>query len=69
METITVQLNGKPQTQPATQTVQGLIAQLELGNQRYAVEINSTLVPRSTYPQHKLQANDHIEIVQAIGGG
>ena len=69
METISIQLNGEPQTQPAAQTVQGLIDQLELSNKRYAVEINGILVPRSTYPQHTLQANDHIEIVQAIGGG
>ena len=69
METINILLNGEPHTQLATQTVQGLLSQLVLSNQRYAIEINSTLVPRSTYPHHKLQANDHIEIVQAIGGG
>lgn len=65
----TVQLNGEPRHLANAHTVQDLITELALGNQRYAIEINGTLVPRSTYPEHPLEANDQIEIVQAIGGG
>ena len=46
-----------------------LIGLLELVDQRIAVEVNSELVPRSTFEQYQLQPDDKIEIVRAIGGG
>ena len=49
--------------------VQDLINSLALGRTRFAVEVNGTLVPRSTYAAHQLRADDRVEIVQAIGGG
>ena len=65
----TIQLNGQPHPLVAAHSVRDLVDELDLCNQRYAVEINGILVPRSTYAQHILVKNDQVEIVQAIGGG
>jgi thiamine biosynthesis protein ThiS len=46
-----------------------LLATLDLGNRRFAVEVNETLVPRSQHADYALHGDDRVEIVQAIGGG
>ena len=50
-------------------TVAGLIALLELGDKRLAIEVNEEVVPRSQYRNFVLGCGDRVEIVQAIGGG
>ena len=65
----TICLNGKAENLVEGACVQDLINPLALGQTRFAVEVNGTLVPRSTYTTHQLQAGDQVEIVQAIGGG
>ncbi len=54
---------------PTDATLAQLLATLDLHNRRYAVEINEELIPRSEHGGHALQADDRVEIVQAIGGG
>ena len=49
--------------------VSSLIELLELTGRRIAVEVNEELVPRSTFQEHRLNPQDHIEVVHAIGGG
>lgn len=34
-----------------------------------AVEINENILPRGSYDQVVLKDNDHVEIVQFVGGG
>ena len=64
-----ITLNGKPhQTSEGARLAQ-LIEQLELTEQRLAIEVNETLVPRSEHPRYTLQPGDRVEIVHAIGGG
>jgi sulfur carrier protein len=62
-------VNGDPREIPAGSTLASLVAQLELGGRRFAVEVNEALVPRTMHDSHILQAGDRVEIVQAIGGG
>ena len=62
-------LNGEPIDLPKNSTLSDLLATLDLQNRRFAAEVNEELVPRSEHASHTLQANDRIEIVQAIGGG
>lgn len=50
-------------------TVSQLLTQLDLKQKRFAVEINSQLVPKGMHEKTLLNAEDKIEIVQAIGGG
>jgi len=62
-------LNGEPREVADGATLAQLLETLDLENRRFAVEINEDLIPRSEHAAHALQADDRIEIVQAIGGG
>ena len=62
-------VNGEPREVAAGLTAAQLVDLLELGGRRLAMEINREILPRSQYAEHVLRAGDHIEIVQAIGGG
>lgn len=64
-----IQLNGAPYRIAPDTRLDKLIEQLAMPNQRFAVEVNAELIPRSLYAQHCLQPNDQVEVVQAIGGG
>jgi sulfur carrier protein len=64
-----IYLNGEERELSDNATMSDLVQQLNLGEQRFAIEVNAELVPRSSFDQHKLQPNDRVEIVQAIGGG
>ncbi len=64
-----IYLNGEEKQIPEDLDMAGLIELLELSDQRIAVEVNEELVPRSTFPGHRLSADDRIEIIHAVGGG
>jgi len=49
--------------------VSELVEYLELLGQRFAVEVNAELVPRSRFAEHRLAVGDKVEIIQAVGGG
>ena len=63
-----IQLNGKPY-EVTTPSLAELVDQLELAGKRYAIEINEELAPRAEHAGWQLREGDHVEIVQAIGGG
>lgn len=62
-------VNGSKRTVPAEYTAAQLVAALDLGERRIAMEVNEEIVPRSRYPQHRFAQGDRIEIVHAVGGG
>ena len=64
-----IMLNGDRHEVPDNSTLSDLLANLDMQNRRFAVEINEELIPRSEHATHPLRANDQVEIVQAIGGG
>ncbi len=64
-----IQLNGEPFELPDAQSVADLLARLELGGRRVAVELNLDIVPRSQPASTALKDGDRVEIVHAIGGG
>lgn len=64
-----IKLNGEKKTIPANTTIGELVASVALTTNRYAVEINEELVPRSEHANHMLHEGDQVEVVQAIGGG
>lgn len=64
-----VVLNGESRDLAAGTTLADLLQSIDLGQRRFAVEINEELVPRSEHADRVLQAGDRVEIVQAIGGG
>jgi len=64
-----ITLNGKPAVLPEIFTAQELIQRLELSGKRVALEVNGTIVPRSTFISHQFREGDQVEVVHAIGGG
>jgi sulfur carrier protein len=64
-----VQVNGETRELPAGTTVADLVADLASGAQRFAVEVNEELVPRSLHGDRLLVEGDRVEVVHAIGGG
>ena len=64
-----IELNGAPHRITENQSVQDLIAALELSNKSLAVAINREVVPRHLWRERVLQPSDRVDIVRAIGGG
>jgi len=64
-----INLNGTDHEVAEGATLAALVEQLELGQQRIAIEVNEELVPRTQHAAHRLSPGDHVEIVRAIGGG
>ncbi|MCO6442210.1 MAG: sulfur carrier protein ThiS [Nitrococcus mobilis] len=66
---IPITVNGEVREVRAGLTAAELIAELELTNRRFAVEINEAVLPRSRLTEYRIRSGDRIEIVHAIGGG
>ncbi len=66
---IDVTVNGTQRELGAETSAEDLVALLQLGTERIAMEINGRIVPRSKYPERQINAGDRIEIVRAVGGG
>ncbi|MOA44651.1 Sulfur carrier protein ThiS [compost metagenome] len=64
-----IQLNGEAVELPEGQSVADLLAGLDLGGRRVAVELNLDIVPRSQHADTLLREGDRVEVVHAIGGG
>ncbi|MGA2654415.1 MAG: sulfur carrier protein ThiS [Gammaproteobacteria bacterium] len=64
-----IYINGKAQDLIANLSIQELVNQLDLGNKRYALELNQAILPRSQYAATLLSDGDRIEIIHAVGGG
>lgn len=64
-----IQLNGVQRELPAAATVADLLADLDFGGRRFAVEINGTVVPKSEHPSRPIVEGDRVELIGAIGGG
>ncbi|MGH8442001.1 MAG: sulfur carrier protein ThiS [Nevskiaceae bacterium] len=62
-------VNGQPRDAAERLALPHLIAELQLGDRRVAVELNGAIVPRSAWPDTRLADGDRLEIVHAIGGG
>jgi thiazole synthase len=62
-------VNGERRTLSISQTVADLLLELGYPRQRVAVEINGEVVPLAEHAEHRLSAEDHIEIVTLVGGG
>lgn len=65
---MTIYINGEAQ-HTSCQNLAELIAQLDLDGKRFAVEMNTQIIPKSRLNQTPIQPNDRIEIIHAVGGG
>jgi sulfur carrier protein len=66
---IKIRLNGADVALESTLTVTELLAARGFAGKKVAVERNGEIVPRSQHESVRVQANDTIEIVVAVGGG
>lgn len=65
-----IHLNGESrQFDTSVTTLAALVAALDLGGKRIAIERNGEIVPRSQHASTPLLDGDALEIVVAVGGG
>jgi sulfur carrier protein len=66
---LSITLNGEPYELPSICTVADLLAQLDTGGKRVAIAVNRAVVPRSSYAATAIDPGDHVEVLEAVGGG
>ncbi|GAB4476366.1 MAG: sulfur carrier protein ThiS [Burkholderiaceae bacterium] len=68
-QTLSVVVNGAPQTLDAGATVADLLVRMDAAGKRVAVERNGEIVPKSRHGDTRLADGDRLEVVIAVGGG
>lgn len=68
-QNIHISLNGEPYQLPINSSLGDLVKAMGIAEQRYAIEVNRTIIPRSQHTDYQPDEGDVIEVVQAIGGG
>jgi len=63
-----ITVNGDPTTVEDGSTIEALLALLQIGRERVAVEVNMNIIPKSAYDTHVLLNGDNVEIVHFVGG-
>lgn len=66
---INISLNNEPKTIADNSLLSEALVQWGFEGVKIAVAINGEFVPRSTYNERRLVANDLIDIVKPVGGG
>jgi len=66
---VTILVNGEKISLPADSSIEGLIVHLGYQNQRIAIEINESIIPKSNHSSFMLHDLDKVEIINAVGGG
>ena len=72
LKKIEIQLNGKKHQVKMGYNLKDLLKLLKkykLKENKIAIELNGTILPKDHYKNKKVKNNDKIEIVQFIGGG
>ena len=62
-------VNGEKISLPEDSSIECLIVHLGYQNQRIAIEINESIIPKSNHSSFLLQDLDKVEIINAVGGG
>jgi sulfur carrier protein len=66
---LTISLNGEKVSLPEPLTIIDLLAEKEYQNEKVALAINGSFVPRSQYGETIVNDNDEVDVIQAVGGG
>ena len=64
-----ITVNGNAHEIAVATTIAQLLAQLQLKEQRVAVEVNLEIVPSQSHADFVLQDGDELEVVTLVGGG
>ena len=62
-------VNGERFDFPNPLNVEELIDYLGFQNQRIALEVNETIIPKSNHGSYILSNHDIVEVINAVGGG
>ena len=62
-------VNGEKISLPEYSSIEDLIVHLGYQNQRIAIEINESIIPKSNHSSFLLQDLDKVEVINAVGGG
>ena len=68
-DSLSLKINGETKSYANVETLHDLLSKLNYLGKRLAVELNGEIVPKSEYQNTKLNNNDNLEIVVAVGGG
>jgi len=64
-----ISVNGDTREYGESTTVANIVSDLNLTGKRIAIELNKEILPFDQYATKQINADDTLEIVQAIGGG
>jgi thiamine biosynthesis protein ThiS len=64
-----LQINGEGRDFSAPLSLSSLVAHLGMKQDRVAVELNRSIVPREQWAETNLSEGDRLEIVHFVGGG
>ena len=62
-------VNGEKISLPEYSSIEDLIVHLGYQNQRIAIEINESIIPKSNHSLFLLKDLDKVEVINAVGGG
>ena len=62
-------VNSKKISLPEDSNIEDLIVHLGYQNQRIAIEINESIIPKSNHSSFLLIDLDKVEVINAVGGG
>jgi sulfur carrier protein len=54
---------------PYNSNIEDLVIHLGYHNQRIAIEINESIIPKSNHSTYLLKNQDKVEVINAVGGG
>ena len=66
---VSLTINGEDRSFDGAPTIQAILELLDVPADAVAVEVNRTIVPRSTHGHHRLADGDEVEVVTFVGGG
>jgi thiamine biosynthesis protein ThiS len=66
---VKIQINGQDREFDSPLSLAQLVVQLGMKEDRIAVELNRSIVPRERWPQTLLSEGDRLEAVHFVGGG
>jgi len=66
---VNIHVNGERLKLPLNSNIRDLIVYLGFQNQRIALEVNESIIPKSKHSKFLLRDNDKVEVINAVGGG
>jgi len=66
---VKILVNGEKILLPKDSSIKDLIVHLGYQKQRIAIEINESIIPKSSHSSFLLQDLDKVEVINAVGGG